>query len=89
MITAYYKMGRRDEALAEIRMAIEIEPKYPRYYRWLATFYLREGKFDEAAVWLDKMSGLTEEGTPAHGQVRRWIAEAHAEMRRRGHDTGG
>jgi tetratricopeptide (TPR) repeat protein len=48
-------LGRFDEALAQYKKVIAIDPAFPGTYRNIARMYLRwRGQFDEAAAWYRK-----------------------------------
>src|SRR5687768_9470697 len=51
---AYSASGRIDEAIAECKRAIEIDPDFGNPYNDIGSYLLRQGKTDEAIQWLEK-----------------------------------
>ena len=51
---AYERMGRIDDAIAECRKAIEIDPDYGNPYNDIGCYLMQQGKLDEAVPWLER-----------------------------------
>jgi Tfp pilus assembly protein PilF len=51
---AYEGMGRIDEAIAECRKAIEIDPDYGNPYNDIGAYLIAKGELDEAIPWLER-----------------------------------
>ena len=50
----YSFMGRYEDAIAECRRAIEIDPDFGNPYNDIGAYLIERGKFDEAIPWLEK-----------------------------------
>ncbi len=51
---AYERLGRLDEAIAECRAAIEIDPGFGNPYNDIGAYLIAKGELDEAIPWLEK-----------------------------------
>ncbi|MDO8432403.1 MAG: tetratricopeptide repeat protein [Candidatus Binatus sp.] len=51
---AYERMGRLDEAIAECRIAIEIDPGFGNPYNDIGAYLIAKGNLDDAIPWLEK-----------------------------------
>ena len=51
-----YSAGQRDQAMEQYRKALELNPNYGNAYKLLASYYLAEGKYEEAIAAAEKMS---------------------------------
>jgi Tfp pilus assembly protein PilF len=51
---AYERMGRIDEAIAECRKAIEIDPDYGNPYNDIGAYLIAKGELDDAIPWLER-----------------------------------
>jgi Tfp pilus assembly protein PilF len=51
---AYEGMGRIDDAIAECRKAIEIDPSYGNPYNDIGAYLIAKGELDEAVEWLER-----------------------------------
>jgi Tfp pilus assembly protein PilF len=51
---AYERMGRIDDAIAECRTAIEIDPGFGNPYNDIGAYLIAKGQFDDAIEWLEK-----------------------------------
>ena len=51
---AYEGMGRIDEAIAECRKAIEIDPDYGNPYNDIGAYLIAKGELDDAIPWLER-----------------------------------
>jgi Tfp pilus assembly protein PilF len=51
---AYSAMGRIDDAIAECKRAIEVDPTFGNPYNDIGAYLLAKGQFDEAIEWLEK-----------------------------------
>jgi Tfp pilus assembly protein PilF len=51
---AYERMGRIDEAIAECRRAIEIDPDYGNPYNDIGAYLIAKGELDDAIPWLER-----------------------------------
>jgi len=51
---AYSFQGHYDEAIAECRQAIELDPDYGNPYNDIGAYLIEKGKLDEAIPWLEK-----------------------------------
>lgn len=50
----YSFMGKIEEAIAECKIAIEIDPDFGNPYNDIGSYLLQQNKFDEALKWLKK-----------------------------------
>lgn len=50
----YSFLGRYDDAIAECRRAIEVDPDFGNPYNDIGAYLLELGRFDEAIPWLEK-----------------------------------
>ncbi len=50
----YGMMGRLEEAIAECRRAISLDPDYGNPYNDIGVYLMQQGKLDEAVPWLKK-----------------------------------
>ncbi|HTI37937.1 MAG TPA: protein kinase [Vicinamibacterales bacterium] len=55
-ILHYY--GRNDEALHAVRLALDMDPKFPLAYFWLGRIFTSEGRYDEAEAAFEKIGPL-------------------------------
>jgi Tfp pilus assembly protein PilF len=51
---AYSSMGRIDDAIAECRKAIEVDPDFGNPYNDIGAYLLAKGQLDEAVGWFEK-----------------------------------
>jgi Tfp pilus assembly protein PilF len=51
---AYSRMGRTDEAVAECRKAIDVDPDFGNPYNDIGAYLIAKGQLDEAVEWLEK-----------------------------------
>ena len=56
---AYSFDGRLDEAIAECRRAIEIDPDFGNPYNDIGAYLIEQGSLDEAIPWLEKATRAT------------------------------
>src|ERR1700730_7505889 len=49
----YHFQGRLDEAIAECKRAIEIDPEFGNPYNDIGAYMIEMGRFDEAIPWLE------------------------------------
>jgi len=50
----YSFQGKIDEAMAECRRAIEIDPEFGNPYNDIGVYLMQQGKLDEAIPWLER-----------------------------------
>jgi tetratricopeptide (TPR) repeat protein len=50
----YSFMGRLDDAIAECRKAIEVDPDFGNPYNDIGAYLIEQGMFDDAIPWLEK-----------------------------------
>lgn len=50
----YSFLGKYDEAIAECRKAIQVDPDFGNPYNDIGTYLIEKGRFDEAIPWLEK-----------------------------------
>ena len=51
---AYSFQGRYDEAIAECRKAIQVDPDFGNPYNDIGAYLIEKGRLDEAIPWLEK-----------------------------------
>jgi tetratricopeptide (TPR) repeat protein len=51
---AYSHLGRIDEAIAECKRAIEVDPTFGNPYNDIGAYLIEQGKLDEAIPWLEQ-----------------------------------
>lgn len=51
---AYSFLGRVDDAIAECRRAIEVDPSFGNPYNDIGAYLIQQGKLDEAIPWLEQ-----------------------------------
>ena len=51
---AYERMGRIDDAIAECRKAIEVDPEYGNPYNDIGAYLIAKGELDDAIPWLER-----------------------------------
>lgn len=51
---AYHFLGRVDEAIAQCKCAIEVDPEFGNPYNDIGAYLLAKGQLDEAIEWLEK-----------------------------------
>ncbi len=51
---AYHFLGRIDDAIAECKRAIEVDPDFGNPYNDIGAYLLAKGDFEEAIGWLEK-----------------------------------
>ncbi len=51
---AYQGMGRLDDAIAECKRAIEVDPSYGNPYNDIGAYLMAKGELDEAVEWLER-----------------------------------
>lgn len=51
---AYEGMGRIDDAIAECRKAIEVDPGYGNPYNDIGAYLIAKGELDDAIPWLER-----------------------------------
>jgi len=51
---AYCTFGRVDDAIAECKRAIEIDPQFGNPYNDIGAYLINKGELDEAILWLEK-----------------------------------
>ncbi|MGH9862100.1 MAG: tetratricopeptide repeat protein [Candidatus Acidiferrales bacterium] len=50
----YHFQGKLDEAIAECKKAIEIDPDFGNPYNDIGAYLIEKGEFDEAISWLEQ-----------------------------------
>src|SRR5437773_8144996 len=50
----YHFQGRIEEAIAECRLAIEIDPEFGNPYNDIGAYLIELGRFEEAIPWLER-----------------------------------
>jgi Tfp pilus assembly protein PilF len=50
----YSWIGRIDDAIAQCRKAIEVDPTFGNPYNDIGSYLMMKGKFDEAIPWLER-----------------------------------
>jgi tetratricopeptide (TPR) repeat protein len=89
---AYSLQGRIDEAIAECREAIAVDPSFGNPYNDIGSYLMRLGRLDEAVPWLEKAK-RADRYEPRHfpflnlarlyahqGQLSRAIEELHGAL---------
>jgi len=67
--TAYYHKGMYDEAIAEFKKAIEIDPEFAEGYTNLGSAYAAKGMFDEAIAEFKKAIEINPNDAMAHNNL--------------------
>jgi serine/threonine protein kinase/tetratricopeptide (TPR) repeat protein len=57
-----YSAGQRDQALEQYRKALDLNPNYGNAYKHLASYYLAEGRYEEAIAAAEKMRANVSDG---------------------------
>ncbi len=50
----YHFLGQLDEAIAQCRMAIELDPEFGNPYNDIGAYLIELGRYDEAIPWLER-----------------------------------
>src|SRR6202046_480395 len=50
----YHFQGKVDEAIAECKRAIEVDPEFGNPYNDIGSYLIEQGRFDEAVPWLER-----------------------------------
>jgi Tfp pilus assembly protein PilF len=50
----YHFQGKIDEAIAECKRAIQVDPDFGNPYNDIGSYLIQQGKFDEAIPWLER-----------------------------------
>src|SRR5580700_5943166 len=50
----YHFQGKVDEAIAECKRAIEVDPEFGNPYNDIGSYLIEQGRFDEAIPWLER-----------------------------------
>src|SRR5947207_10526886 len=53
----YHFQGRIDEAIAECKRAIELDPDFGNPYNDIGAYLIEQNRFDEIIPWLDRSTG--------------------------------
>ena len=53
----YHFQGKTDDAIAECKKAIEVDPAFGNPYNDIGSYLIERGKHDEAIPWLEKAIG--------------------------------
>ena len=53
----YHFQGKIDDAIAECKKAIEVDPAFGNPYNDIGSYLIERGKYDEAIPWLEKAIG--------------------------------
>ena len=53
----YHFQGKTDDAIAECKKAIEVDPAFGNPYNDIGSYLIERGKYDEAIPWLEKAIG--------------------------------
>jgi len=51
---AYSLKGRFEDAIAECKRAIEVDPDFGNPYNDIGAYFIEKGRYDEAIPWLEK-----------------------------------
>jgi len=51
---AYHGLGRLDDAIAECKCAIEVDPEFGNPYNDIGAYLIEKGEFDQAIPWLEQ-----------------------------------
>jgi tetratricopeptide (TPR) repeat protein len=79
---SYKMVGRPDDAVAELKTAIELLSEQPTYYKRLIAIFLDAGKADEALLWMQRFDAALETDSPQQRDAKRWIEEHKREIRK-------
>ena len=51
---AYHFQGKIEEAIAECKRAIEVDPEFGNPYNDIGSYLIQQGRYDEAIPWLER-----------------------------------
>ena len=71
---AYSFKGRYDDAIAECKQAIDLDPDFGNPYNDIGAYLIEKGQYDDAVEWLEKavVAKELERATRSRGGHRRW-----------------
>ena len=72
---SYVRVRRLDDAVAELKAAVELSPQRPAYYRRLIVGLMDVGKTEEAFEWMDRYGSAFEAGSQKQLDAKLWIAD--------------
>src|ERR1700683_981518 len=97
----YHFQGKVDQAIAECKRAIEVDPEFGNPYNDIGAYLINKGELDEAVQWLEKAKHAPRYD-PRHfpymnlgklyarkGMVMKAIAEFEEALRLAQHEAGG
>ena len=67
----YYRTGRYQEALAELKAAVQLQPEFPQAFHILARLYQRVERLEEAGQALARYQELTQKQAVRESNLRR------------------
>src|SRR5260370_24422601 len=69
----YHFQGRVDEAIAECKRAIELDPEFGTPYNDIGAYLIELGRFEEAIPWLERATEAPHYEPPhlPHSNLRR------------------
>jgi len=69
----YHFQGRVEEAIAECRRAIELDPEFGNPYNDIGAYLIELGRFEEAIPWLERATEARRY-EPRHFLITTWVA---------------
>src|SRR5256884_5830459 len=85
----YHFQGRVEEAIAECKRAIELDPEFGNPYNDIGAYLIELGRFDEAIPWLERSEEHTSElQSRLHLVCRLLLEKKHRPRERRASRSG-
>jgi tetratricopeptide (TPR) repeat protein len=67
---AHFYARRFDEAVPKLLLSIQDDPSYPQPYRYLAAWYARRGRLDDARAMIERLRAITSVVVPDLSYLR-------------------
>jgi TolB-like protein/uncharacterized protein HemY len=85
---ALYYTRRYDDAIAELKRLIELDPNFVRSYGYLEQVYYAKGSYEEAIACAEKRAALQGEKPEEIARVKKDLVDAYRKDGARGYWTG-